>query len=218
MPRPAHLMIVHKGVFGTAAAPAEVWQFGLRADTSILALTQAARNTLAEGVKTAYAVNLAPQINGNAVLTDIELRQIDAAGLEPKDAGGAYSGQGRWTGVVAGGGGSFVYPLQTATVVSLTTARAGASGKGRCFIPLVNGVLGGDFRTTSATATGLMDAFRNYVVELNTTVLAGPCVVASTKGFLSPITGFRVGRVPDTQRSRTGAMQEGYSTRGIAAQ
>ena len=37
-------------------------------------------------------------------------------------------------------------------------------------------------------------------------------VIASTKGTNSPVTAVRVGRVPDTIRSRRTALPEGYGT------
>lgn len=220
MAKPAHTRLTWKGFFGAAGAPAEEWQFSLGTLEDVTALTQAARTTLATALVTAWAATLANVTPNYCSLAGAEVRRIGADGLEPRGTDGAFSGQGfSESGVTAGGSsGSAVYPPQCSMVVSLMTARAGATGKGRIFLPPpsanVDSTAG--FLIPASDATAIRDEARNLIVALN--ALVGlPIAVVSSKGYASEVTGVKCGRVIDTQRSRRHRMPETYSVRTLAA-
>lgn len=115
----------------------------------------------------------------------------------------------------AGGGStSGTHPFQCSLAVSLVTARRGSSGRGRFYLPMP---------TLSVADSGLIPFLQAQEVA---TTVAGwidavadrpgidspepTVVVASSKGFLSPVTAVRVGRVIDTIRSRRRALSEAY--------
>jgi hypothetical protein len=110
--------------------------------------------------------------------------------------------------------GGVKYPLQTAMVASLLTGRAGATGKGRIYLPAPSTALDSTFRYPEQTATDVATGVKGMVqamnVALNTAVIGAAVQVASSKGYLSKVTSVRAGRVPDTQRSRRGDLLEGY--------
>lgn len=115
-----------------------------------------------------------------------------------------------------GGGGSFP-PFQIAVAVSLVTARRGATGRGRFYLPLP--VVAMDFSTGGMSVTD-----QNAINQSAQQFLEGlgnepgfdvgdvrPAVISS-RGYASIVTGVRVGRVLDTIRSRRAQLDESYSS------
>lgn len=103
---------------------------------------------------------------------------------------------------------------QAALAISLTTARRGATGRGRFYIPMPVFHLDTGLRIPEAgsdavatRAAALISALNNNpgvdLTNLNV-------VVASTKGYNSLVTGVRVGRVIDTIQSRRTSIGEYY--------
>jgi len=105
-------------------------------------------------------------------------------------------------------------PLQNTVVVTLHTAAAGPTGKGRFYIPTpVVGTLGQDGRMSTGARDAITTAAVGFIQAVNTAAnlmdANSKVVVASggsiTKGIpaaLRTVTGVSVGRVVDTQRRR----------------
>lgn len=215
MPSPAHSLITFSGTFGAPGAPAETWQFGLKTDEFKFAADLPASPPL---IAALWATHMAPLHPTFVHLTRVRVAQVDGLGHVQKTTAGAYI-QSDWLGDNPG---TFAYtsllPPQVAVVVSLTTARSGATGKGRVFLPQTKAiVLATDFRMSQGDATdaatrlkalinginGLGDAAKKVVVGSGGTKAGAPPV-------LSPVTGVRAGRAFDTHRSRRGDIPEGY--------
>jgi hypothetical protein len=102
-----------------------------------------------------------------------------------------------------------------ALAVSLNTNRRGASGRGRFYLPCPHLALGNDGLITANDATsmrGSLQTLLNLLNNVSTTPQgdAYQLVVASSKGFLSGVTHFRLGRAFDTMRSRRRSLPETY--------
>lgn len=219
MPAPAHTRITYSGVFGSPSQPTEIWAFNLSAAPMLG--TQAPGNQgIADACAAAYATHLKPIFDTDITLTRVRLATIGPGGLVGKDPQGGYM-QVDWVGQTPGANGATAAnrkPLQTALCISLTTARAGATGKGRFFLPWPPAQqLDADYRVSAAQATGnatTAKAFLNAVkaaIGVDLVVASGGSVKTGQGPALSVVTGVRVGRVPDTMRSRRGALLEGYS-------
>lgn len=119
----------------------------------------------------------------------------------------------------AGYGATQYQPDQIAIAVTLTTPKAGRSGKGRVYLPIC-GVAGlVNSRLSTLQAQGLADtmaAFIQAVGRLPPDRGFGPfryCVQSRKgAGVPAPITGVAVGDVFDTQRRRRDKLREAYST------
>jgi hypothetical protein len=100
-------------------------------------------------------------------------------------------------------------PRATAVCATLLTARAGATGKGRIFLPTTILTLTESGRLQSTSAVTFANGVKGFINALN--ALAGVDVgVVSSKGYISPVTAVKVGRTPDTLRSRRRSQGEVY--------
>nr|CRY95983.1 hypothetical protein [uncultured prokaryote] len=152
------------------------------------------------------------RISSAAVLDQVKLARIGADGkytddpfLDSNDT------------PTPGGGGLLMFPLQVAFVVSLDTDRRGPSGKGRVFLPTPTLGLYPDLAAAEvAPALAVAASLAQLITDINNApgldVVAPEVVIASSKGFLSPVTSVRAGRVFDTVRSRRTSLAESYST------
>lgn len=215
-PKPAHLRCTWSGVFGTISGPIEEWSFSLSlpVDATVDGFSDAQIDALAGGMRTAYVTNLTPRMPTDVILTECRIASVDGTGKVRLRPDGSYR-QG--INVVPSSGGDVIraMPLQTALCVSLTTARPGPTGKGRFFLPWPSlGIDPASKVLTEAVATLMLDAAAGFVVDVNR-ITAGKVSVVSTKGYVSEVIGVRVGRVPDTMRSRRGDLVEGYVSRGL---
>lgn len=213
MPIERHILLTYKGDFADGAArPMEVWQFGLRFPRLDGASTDA---TIAEAVDNAseaaalWTTHLAEHHHPRIRLRGVRASYHVAGGKTDLTADGQYV-QGDWAGQVnATGGTATQYPLQTAAVASLMTNRAGASGRGRIFLPQLRYPMDDQWGFSETNRVAVATSVANLLVALRPVV--GAAAVYSTKGFNSPVTFVRVGSVPDTQRSRRGNLEETYS-------
>jgi hypothetical protein len=216
VPFPAHTRVTVSGVFGTVASPVEEWSFSVKTEARPDPQDQAALNTAATTALTAYGTTLAGVQTGKIVATTVKYARIDGTGHVAKFPDGSYQ-QGIAHGEIAGKTSEASprnLPLQTALVISLGTARVGPSGKGRFFLPFqMSSAIGDDFRISEGTANGFAAQATAWLRAVNG--ILGPVVVVSSKGFVSPVTGVRVGRVLDTMRSRRESIDEGYVSRPI---
>lgn len=213
MPAPTHTRVTFSGIFGATTGPSEIWNFGLHFGP-LQATTAAAATTIAGNLITPWTSYMKPMFTSDVVLTKVRVAVVAADGHVAKDFDGSYK-QGDWVGVNAGSGtratGTGYLPLQTAMVGSLSSARPDATGKGRFFLPFP-GVyaLAADYRLGASDAQSLAGSLKSFINAAVTAVQA-PLVIASSKGYLSNVTTVRVGRVPDTMRSRRNQELEAYS-------
>lgn len=232
MPSPAHTRITWSGVFGGATAPVEIWAFGLNAEPLDVAAYGAGQ--VATKMVTAYSTHLKGLFGTSVLLTKTRVANVDASGHVTKVADGSFRQLDDVTQIAgtATETNASRKPISTALCVSLTTARAGATGKGRFYLPWPPVyVLETDYRVSAAFTDSLRDAAKSFLDAVNAGLTAaqpggtatGRLVVASGGSVktgeapaLSRVTGVKVGRVPDTMRSRRGAMLEGYSVGALA--
>jgi hypothetical protein len=218
MPTPAHLRVT---ALGRLASSGERFSYGL----NIANLTGSFQNFVQndEPMKAlmddiaadivAFHGDPLMTISPRAVLEEVKFANIGADGkytTDPyiknvPDTPGGYPVQSEI---------SFMYP-QNCLAISLSTDRRGPTGKGRFFVPMVMAGTDTDCRITQTLTTQYAtraQAFLNAVNNLpglDTRDYA--VVVASTKGYVSRVTGVRVGRVVDTMRSRRTSIPEDYS-------
>jgi hypothetical protein len=145
-----------------------------------------------------------------AVLKEVKIAAIGADGKYTEDPIIISVNQ-------VGGGGALPVPLpQAALVVSCESTRRGPTGKGRFYLPMPNVVItepgflmavatAEDVRTSAQT---LLGALNN---EAGVDVVDRKVVIASSKGYNTPVTSIRVGRVIDTMRSRRKSLSESYT-------
>ena len=211
MPKPAHTRVVFEGVIGSVAAPIEHWAFGVNFPVDVLPAdgTQTVDDAVAASLKDAYSANINPLMPPDTILTGVKVSRVGADGHVEHRADGSYV-QGGWIGSVVGTmAGSPDYPLQTALCVSLTTLRPGSTGKGRFFLPFPGYTLADDKRLTSVNTNAVATMTKDFLNAL-ATVTTFPPQVVSSKGYMTEVTGLRVGRAPDTMRSRREDLVEGY--------
>lgn len=149
-------------------------------------------------------------IHPAAVMTQVKFAQIGPDGKyrsEPFVAGPVTGGYGSAAG--------HTLPLQTALAVSLVTARRGATGRGRFYLPIPTVTLENDATITAANAESVRGSVVTWLNALNNVPgfdgVAPKVVVASSKGYNSDVTGVRVGQVLDTIQSRRQALAEQYT-------
>lgn len=170
-------------------------------NTGAVAITQALANTLGTAIKSAVTSSgLVGALNTTVTLANIGIRDIRTANTaEFLDTGGAVAG------TAAGG----LLPPQTAFVITLRTASAGRSFRGRVYLcgfdESVNTATG--TIQSSATSVNFVTAIQSALVasSLNLGVLSRPApdALPPRAGFITPVTSV-VARdaVWDTQRRR----------------
>jgi hypothetical protein len=208
---PARNRYTFSGIFGTVAAPVEIWSISLSTGPEVFA-DKAGREARALAAKNVWSTKVNPHMRTTTILTRVRVAQLLEGNKGSTDANGAYN-QGDWVGSQVGGTASATQvPLQTAMAVSLHSARAGATGKGRFFLPWPAFAIESDFRLAVASQTTLNTAMKDFLDGLNALVVApgvqDDIVVASSKGYVSRVIQVSVGRVPDTMRSRRSALLE----------
>lgn len=217
MPVPRHDRLTFSGCFGPPSNPAEIWSFNLTFE-----YVEALGGTTTEAAAAArqfYANLLAPVIPTYAVLTRTRYARVAAGGQVVRLGDGSFD-QGDDETVVGGTSAGLAMPLQTALVASFSSARPDATGKGRAFLPGLPAALDESFRIPEGRALATATAVRNFCQQFarlegpNTEIVGpnpGPHVVVSGRGYTSRVTTYRVGRVPDTMRSRRNQMAEAYA-------
>jgi hypothetical protein len=222
---PAHIKVTYSGVFGDGNNPAEIWSWSVNIDGGSDFSPQPSQ---AAAARSMYATHLQGLFLPDCTLTRTRVAYLDAGGRVRRGVQGEYDQEDDLTNVSGNANGSLRYPLQTATCVSLDSDRAGATGKGRVFLPYTHFPIQGDWRLAAADARTIATAFGSFLSEFDgvgatqpqgPNILGTPVVVsgggAGGVGHLSPIRRVRVGRVLDTMRSRRNAMLEGYEVYAI---
>jgi hypothetical protein len=215
--KPAHTRLTFEGHVGpSSSAVTERWSFSLHAvdDAAIVGATEVTLNALANSAAVAYDANIQPNMPNNCHFTRCKVASIGADGLYRTRADGSYIA-GEWEGTSTGGQAASSMPLQVALCVSLVTPRSGPTGKGRFFLPWPAVSLdAGDRKIPTAQLQPIVDDCAAFLGALND--LAGINVaVVSSKGYSSDVTALRIGRVPDTLRSRREDVAEGYITQAV---
>ncbi len=215
MPFAQHIRMSMLGTFGPAGGGGdrvEAFSYSLNlsdpagsvdpVDDEAQALDLAADATAFHGTPNA-------KISAQAVLQTVKFARIGPDGR--------YIGNPRSVNVnQAGGGGALKYPFQIALAVSLSTARRGATGRGRFFLPSPTFIVAsetGQFLQPDINAAALaVQTFLNNVNNQPGLEGSAPrVVVASSKGYNTNVSGVRIGSVPDTIRSRRRQLLETYS-------
>jgi hypothetical protein len=209
MPLAPHHRITYSGILGPVALPIETWSFSLNTDGSA-GLGDIVTAGTAAAARQSFATYLAPMLPGDIRLTRTRVAAVGADGRVFKSADGMYQQQDDETGV-DGLRPPNQLPASAALVVSLMTPRAGATGRGRVFLPFPAFIINQQTKLLSdADTTNVATNFRAFVTDLNANPGLGVVVVASKYGYVSPVTRVRVGHRPDVLRSRSRSQAEAY--------
>lgn len=220
MAKGPHYRVTVKGGYGQSASELEQWQWSVNVDADAVPVDDGGADALADAALAQYnAVNgMRTKLPAYAFTREIDVRFINALGLQERASDGSFIGTAVRSTVGPGTGSSTpVYPPHVALVCSLLTNRSGPSGKGRVFLPApALAIDSGDFLLAEAAGDAIRDSLVGYINALNNVNNTFPAhglgnvSVMSTKGFASTVTGVRVGRVLDTQRSRRRDLLERY--------
>ena len=230
-------LTVHGGLPG-----GESWSCGLRtlatADslgvTKGSALAVSAANTwrgLANNMDTARLFGNCTGQTAKATIDGVTVRRLDADGLTVEQYEGSPT-----TALVPIGSSTVAFPNQCALAVTLVTARAGRTGKGRIYLPSLGDLTLTGNRFGTGWADLIATAVKTFLDNMNTVVhtatdasnfLAVQSSVASREpGFWTPgaptgymgakIIAIKLGDVVDTQRRRRSGIVESYTTKLLA--
>lgn len=213
----AHLRITATGTLGTGGGvEAFQWSLNMAPEGGLVGFVFPEVepgfdwfSDVAEDVR-AFHADAAAKISSLAVLREVKFASIGDDGLYTEDAvvvpvtpssgGSPEAGTTRTN-------------LQDALAVTLETDRRGPTGRGRIFLPMPT------IATTAATMLldladieGVRDRTATLIESINNApgldLTTLQVVVASTKGYNTPVTGVSVGRVLDTIRSRRRSVPE----------
>lgn len=208
--------MVHNRVIisGTLGAN-EVWSTSLRFMGRAIAPedindTQLALNDWASDVAGAMGGTL--DILRNCLSTSGQITGVQTQFLS---VSGALVLQSPKESVPVVGLGTISAPYPNSVVITQQTARPGASYRGRNYWPLLapgitgNGLL--QAPTAPADVAGNWADLVNMITGLSPTAGVRPAVFSKKENEVTPVTSYRVGNVPDTQRRRRDALVETYS-------
>jgi hypothetical protein len=165
--------------------------------------------------------------SGYQHLRGVTVSNIGDNGRVLVGADGAYVQTKRVLAPVAGAASASLHPYQVALAASLQTARVGAVGRGRMFLPVHAGNLGTDGLLAVADATSVAASLTTMLQACATalqypagvsTAGAPPAIVVASGGSALQgipaanyrVTNVRVGRAFDTMRSRRRNLLEQY--------
>lgn len=212
--KPAHTRIQFSGIITADGATLEEWSCGIGLPAASYG-TEALRQAAADQARAVWASNIGFLFMADTILTRVRLAEVGADGKVLTNPDGSFRQSDSLGQSIPGSpvNANLVKPLQTACVVSLETARNGATGKGRMFLPCPRYALTVERSWGSADVTAIRDNAAEFIRAINgSAAIEGSVQVVSSKGYMSPVTGVKVGRYPDTQRSRRNAVLENYSS------
>lgn len=206
----AHSKMTFEGIFGTVAAPAEIWSFSVKFGVIGVGppadLTEVTANAAAGAA--AWATHIAPLHHGRVRLQRVLFSRHDEGGLTQTMPDGSYVQGEALVDTPGTSGWTTNFPLQIATCVSLVTPRPGPSGRGRFFLPQTVQGLNDAFVMGNTGSGTVANAAKDLLNALE--AVTGEVRVFSAKGFSTAVTHVRVGGVMDTMRSRRNAQEEVY--------
>lgn len=209
MARLPHYLVTFSGILGTVSSPLETWSFGLRTATPD-GFGDFVPQAYADGCRDAYVAGIDPLMPTDVLLRQTRVAAIDDTGKYMVGPDGAYMMANNTSGA-GGSGAPRALPASAALAVTLTTARSGPTGKGRIFLPFpAVPIDSGDKLISVASADLVVNAVKTLINGINNVAGLPGVVVASSKGYHSPVTGIKVGRRPDVLRSRSRAQVENY--------
>jgi hypothetical protein len=125
----------------------------------------------------------------------------------------------------ASGVGSIHWPAQVALVATLTSdTPRGLASKGRMYLPGVASSLTDAGKLSNTTVSAVATGLKTFFDNVNDSIDATGNVILASKGSTPPligapvsrpVTGLRVGDVPDTQRRRRNQLVEVYENRVV---
>lgn len=216
MAKPLHTRILLNGYFGDSPG-VETWQFGFSIPEHNPG-TNLARAQLAQRALELYDAYIhGPYMLPWTKLQYARVEAVNADGTIKREPDGQLS-RGDYVPATAIAGAvdsDFIesWPPQLALCVSLHTARVGATGKGRFYLPMP-GFQVADGRLAAASAQTMADKAAQFLNAFNDESPESVHVMSS-KGFSSRVTQVRVGRAVDTQRSRRSSLVEEYKVSAI---
>lgn len=183
------------GILPAGAGPLQDWADDIAGDLTALVL----------------GTNLANGISSQGDIDEVRTYHYPSAASPAGSTGAAP--------VTRVGSTSPMHPLPTAAVISLRTALAGRSYRGRVYWP----GLGVTISTAGRWASGFPLGLATDFASLNTRIIAAaPAgsdlylgVVSRKLDVITPVISASVGDVPDTQRRRRDDLVETYFTVGI---
>lgn len=216
MPFAPHLRVTASGTLGGAATTGlgavERFSYGFSISGTTFHVPSAsnnadAMNDIAADVR-AFHGRAGSNIGNLAIIDEVKIAAIGADGKYTSDPFISVTKQ------PGGGANGLTFPFQVSHAVSLVTDRRGPTGRGRFYLPLPLGSVDASGQITAALATGVATSVAQLVSAINDQPGVDSndsrVVVASSKGYNSPVVAVRVGRVLDTVRSRRRSAVEGY--------
>lgn len=211
MVKPAHFRLTYSGTLGNGTE-----EFAISLNLAPGRPGTAAELTSeATAARQAWLDNMRVLFSNRNTLTETRLACITADGSYLTREDGSYQVGIDATPAPSVGAGvpGGLLPLQSALCVTLLTPRSGPTGKGRIFLPWPDTIaIQDDFRISQPAATSVATIMAEMIRDVNSLIADTVVSVVSSKGYTSPVTGVRVGRVPDTMRSRRGDLLEQPST------
>lgn len=199
-----YVKMVHAG----AVAGGESWSFGIWYEvTGLISLPSPTQmNTLAGHLST----------NFQAFWTTLKARNQPGVDARSVSAyfyrNGQLAVQSNAGFAAVPGTAAAIQPVYVSRVVTLLTARAGRSYRGRLYLPYTGTNLSGStnlWNSDSTTLTALKSlvtlSTSDIITDLAGTT-AGPVVYSNTVGGHEPVTSLRMDNKPDTQRGREGRL------------
>lgn len=119
------------------------------------------------------------------------------------------------------GSGTAPHPYQTSMVVSLRSPLAGASGRGRLYVPATGiPIATANLRPVTADVTTFLSGTKTYLASITSAVTSQVpdailAVWSRTLGTTLGVTRIQMGNVLDTQRRRRDAQIENYQELAI---
>lgn len=197
-----------KVVHGGAVAGGESWSFGIWYEiTGLISLpSPSVMNTLIGHISTSFQTFWTTLKARNQ--PGVDARSVSAYFYR----NGQLALQSNAGFAAVAGTASALQPVFVSRVVTLLTARAGRSYRGRCYLPYTGTNLSGstnlwnsDSTTLTAMQTLINQTTSNVLGDLAGTT-AGPVIYSNTTGSHEPVTSIRMDNKPDTQRGREGRL------------
>lgn len=193
-------MALHRFV-ASGTTPGETFSFTLHGESNLS--TGDAATAFADALTAAWGAGM-----DDLTTADIDLTLASAATLNPATDGQVTRAEVvlALTGVASGE----MLPFQCATVISLLTASATRSGRGRFYLPPLAVSQTDQGRVSAAAMIVLDTAWTAFFDSLNTDGVT-PVVRNRTAHVSTTVTSARVGNVIDTQRRRRNKLTEVYT-------